>query len=206
MCRSLRRKLPKIKKLRRIENSVRRSFNNIQFSVAEDTGIDLRMVPVVFKEQVDDAAAGAGDGVARAEDKAGDAGVDYRAGAHRAGLERHIHRAALEPPAAKRGPGLADSLDLGVGGRIAQLLAAVASAADDAAGSVRDHAADRHLAVLRRLARKVKGEGHIFFIRHGEASGIKTAHRTAVRLNVIFQRSPVTPSKAQPQAGLRGRG
>ena len=58
----------------------------------------------------------------------------------------------------------------GVGGRIAQLLAAVASAADDAAGSVRDHAADRHLAVLRRLARKVKGEGHIFFIRHGEAS------------------------------------
>ena len=119
------------------------------------------MVPVVFKEQVDDAAAGAGDGVARAEDKAGDAGVDYRAGTHRAGLERHIHRAALEPPAAKRGPGLADSLDLGVGGRIAQLLAAVASAADDAAGSVRDHAADRHLAVLRRLARKVKGEGHI---------------------------------------------
>ena len=101
---------------------------------------------------------------------------------------------------------LANLFAVGGAGRIAQLLAAVASAADDAAGSVRDHAADRHLAVLRRLARKVKGEGHIFFIRHGEASGIKTAHRTAVRLNVIFQRSPVTPSKAQPQAGLRGRG
>ena len=32
MGRSLRPKLPKIKKLRRIENSVRRSSNNIQFS------------------------------------------------------------------------------------------------------------------------------------------------------------------------------
>ena len=196
MGRILRPKLPKIKKLRRAEKfcppeflsnsaqTLEEAAQELRALIAEDTGIYLRMVPVVFKEEVDNAAAGACDGIARAEDKAWNAGVYYRAGTHRAGFERHIHRAALKTPAAERGSGLADGFDLGVGGRVAKLLTAVASAAYDAAFDVHDHAADRHLAVLRRLARKVKGEGHIFFVRHGDASGIKMAHRTAVRLKL----------------------
>ncbi len=61
-------------------------------------GEDGGPVPVVLAEEVDDAAAGAGHAVSRAEDEHGDAGIDDRAGTHRAGLERDEHRAALQPP------------------------------------------------------------------------------------------------------------
>ena len=121
---------------------------------------------VALLKQIDHAAAGAADFLARAEDQRGDARVDDRTGAHRAGLERHIERAVVQPPVSAGGAGLADRLDLRMGGGVMFLLAPVAAAANHRAVGADDHAAHRHLAVLRRLARKRKGETHRVFPFH----------------------------------------
>ena len=125
---------------------------------------------VALGEEVDDAAAGAALLLPRAEDHGGDAGVDDRAGAHGAGLEGDGEGAALQTPVAQSGTGLADGLDLGVGGGVAVLLATVAAPSDHGAVRPRDDAADLHLALFGGLTGQLQGEGHGFFSCHGDTS------------------------------------
>ena len=63
-------------------------------------------------------AAGAGFGVAGGEDQAGDARVEDGAGAHGAGFERAVERAAGEAVVAERAAGGAQGDDFGVGGGV----------------------------------------------------------------------------------------
>ena len=63
--------------------------------VGAHAGIYRRAVSVALAEQIYHAAAGAGERVARTEYYGRYARIDYRAGAHGAGLERHIYCAAL---------------------------------------------------------------------------------------------------------------
>ena len=61
---------------------------------AQNPGIDRRAVAVIFAEQIDHAAAGAGEGLPGAKDQGGDPGVDDGPGAHGAGLQGYIQGAA----------------------------------------------------------------------------------------------------------------
>ncbi len=91
---------------------------------------------------------GAGLGIGAAVDDTGHARVDEGAGAHGAGLQRHVDGRAFEAPVAERGGGAAEGVDLGVGGGILIGLAAVAAAADDGAGGVHHDGAHGDVAHL----------------------------------------------------------
>ena len=116
-------------------------------------------------EEVGNGAAAAVFLVARADDHAGDPGVEDGAGAHGTGLERDVERRLPKPPAAERAAGLVAGLKLGVAKGVFLRLAPVAATAHDAA-LPHDHAADGHLARLRGLLRERKRLAHISFVIH----------------------------------------
>ena len=92
---------------------------------------------------------GAGFGVVGAEHDASDSGVDQRAGAHCAGLERREHGASFEPPMTQLGRCGTQGQELGVCGRVGVLLTSVVISRQLDAVRTDDHAADGHIAMLR---------------------------------------------------------
>ena len=81
-----------------------------------------------------DRAAGAGLGVGRGVDQAGEAGVEDCASAHGAGFERDVEGAALGQAIVGEGAGgVAEGDDLGVGGGVVVAQDAVLAAGDDLA-------------------------------------------------------------------------
>ena len=92
-----------------------------------------------------------------------------RPGAHRAGLERHVERAAVEPPRAARLGRLGDGDHLGVGRRIVELLALVVRGGDHAVLEDDDRA-DRHFVLGQGRLGLVEGQLHEVVV-HGCASG-----------------------------------
>ena len=116
-----------------------------------------RLRPVIVPEHVEHGAGGTGLVVPRAQDHPGHAGQDDPARAHRAGLEGHHQRAAVQPPRAQGPGGLAQRQDLGVGGGVAVGLPAVAAPADHRPVRADVDGADRH--VLRPERRPGLGDG-----------------------------------------------
>ena len=113
----------------------------------------------------EDRAAGAGLGVGRGVDEAGDARVEDGAGAHGAGLERDVEGAAgvllREAVVGEVARGVAEGDDLGVGGGVVVAQDAVLAAGDDLV-LIDDDGADGDLAgKLRRrgLRRWRRGGG-----------------------------------------------
>ena len=85
-------------------------------------------------EDAEDRSAGAGLGVGRGVDQAGDAGVEDGAGAHGAGLKGDVEGAAFgQAIVGERSGGVAESDDLGVGSGIVVAQNAVLAAGDDLA-------------------------------------------------------------------------
>ena len=89
-------------------------------------------------------------GIARAVIEPADTGEGQRRGAHGARLQRDIGIAIGEAFGAERGGGLAQRQHFGMGGRVVIGERAVVGAGDDPRGGpLRDHAADRHVAMGR---------------------------------------------------------
>jgi hypothetical protein len=126
----------------------------------------------MVEARVDSNAEHRGDGarlgIRASEDDPWHARQDESARAHRARLEGHIGRRALEtPPADARCCG-SYRKGLGVGRRIAETLARVSAAADYLPGRVDDDAADRHLTRSGCGVGLRKGEAHLGnVIEHG---------------------------------------
>src|SRR5215211_3142997 len=81
-------------------------------------------------DEVEQGGDGDGPGVGGGEDQAGDPGLDEGAGAHGAGFEGDDQGAAVQAPGAEGGGGGSQDLQLGVGGGVVLLLAAVAAAGE----------------------------------------------------------------------------
>ncbi len=97
--------------------------------------------------------AAAGLGVVRTVDQALDPGQDDCAGAHDAGLERHVEDALFEPPGAERSAGPGQGQALGVGSRVVQSLAQVVSLRDHSTGTHHE-GTDRNLTEVSSLVRQ----------------------------------------------------
>ena len=115
--------------------------------------------------------------VDRTEHHSPDSGVDQRAGAHHAWLQRDVERTVEQPPVPDDGGGIADRQHLGVCGGVTRQLALVVPGGDHLAVAHHD-GADRHVAVgdgrgslvERQLHRIVVGER----CRHSGGGGIRT--------------------------------
>jgi hypothetical protein len=94
----------------------------------EDAAVDLDAVGEAgVADEVEQGGDGAGPRVVGGEDEPGDPGLDEGAGAHGARLQGDDQGAAVQAPGPEGGGGDAQGLQLGVGGGIAPLLAAVAA-------------------------------------------------------------------------------
>src|SRR5271166_2475608 len=125
-----------------------------------DAAVDLRRVVAGrLTKKTRTMIDGAAFWVGRAIIEAAQAGKGNRAGAHRAGLERHVKVAADEPVGADRRGGRTDGEKLGVCGRVGELAGAVAGARDNGAVAC-ESGADRRLAARIRRPRLGKGEAH----------------------------------------------
>ena len=117
-------------------------------------------------EHVEDAPGGARLRVGRRVDDPGNAGEDDRAGAHRAGLQRHIDRRIRNPPPAEPPRRGSEREDLRVSRRVGAQLALVAGGREDLVGPS-DHRPDRCLAAGARDLGLVEGEPHQLAIQLG---------------------------------------
>jgi len=100
-------------------------------------------------------------GVVGTPDQSADPGMADRARAHGAGFQRDIQGQTAEAVVAQGLTGLAQSLDLGMGGRVVGCDRAVAAFAQDMTGRFVDHdGAHRHLAGLGRRLRKRHRHAH----------------------------------------------
>ena len=132
--------------------------------VCQHAGSDFEtVVEAAVADDVVKTPAGAGLRVGAAVDKPVEPGQDQRAGAHRAGFERDVDRAAVQSPQAQGRRGLGQGDDLGVGGRVLELLALVVGLGDDAV-LVDDHGPDGHVAVLLGHERGIDGHSHVALI------------------------------------------
>ena len=86
--------------------------------------------------------------------------------AHRAGFERHVERAAGEPPAADRFGRLRDGDHLGMGRRVTKLFPLVVRGGYELA-ILHDHRPDRHVARGLRLTGLLDGELHVVLVFAG---------------------------------------
>ncbi len=127
----------------------------------QDTADDLRAgVEPAVPDHVPERADGTGLRVVGAVHQPGHAGEDQRAGAHRAGLERHDERAAVETPAAERCRGRPNRDYLRVRGGIVICIPGVAPAANDHAVRADDDGANGDLTDGSRGLRFSEGLGH----------------------------------------------
>ena len=83
-----------------------------------DAGKDRGVMAVVFREEVNHAAAGAAVFLPGTKDNAREAGADDRTGAHGTGFEGDIQAAAVQTPISECGTGIPDGLELGMGGGV----------------------------------------------------------------------------------------
>src|SRR5205085_5924742 len=98
--------------------------------------------------------------VARAVDEARDPGLDERAGAHRARLDRRVNDRARQAVVAYLVRGLAQGEDFGVRRRVAVGARAVAGHGEQRAVAADDAGADGHLAAPGGLARRAQSLAH----------------------------------------------
>ena len=96
----------------------------------QDTSFKLRLEVVWHLKQVCYGSAGAVFKVVGSEEYLGDMGVKYRAGTHRAGLQRNINLTVPQPPAAKRSAGVVDRVCFSVPKGVLALFAAVPAFCD----------------------------------------------------------------------------
>ena len=143
-----------------------KSAQKLRRLVGEQTGEHSRAVAEALEKEVYHAAARAADRIGRAVVHRAEARVDDGTGAHRAGLERDVHRAAVKTPAASRRAGGAYRLYLSVGRCVASALATIAPDAENAAVRGDYDAAHRHLAIERGLGGQAQSELHVFFVLH----------------------------------------
>lgn len=109
-------------------------------------------------------------GVGCAEDHPADAGKTDGARAHRAGFQRYIQIIFRDSLRALGPAGLADDLDLRMGGRVGPGNRAVAAGDDGPGLRVDQNRADGHFACGFRLTGFVKGQSHIMFMVKGHTS------------------------------------
>ena len=86
-------------------------------------------------------------------------GIDHKAGAHGARLQRHVHRAVAQAPSAQRFGGVAKSQKLRVGTRVLVEFAPIMRSRDHGAVP-HDDRPDRNLAHSSRLLRLGKSLAH----------------------------------------------
>src|SRR5208283_3277683 len=126
------------------------------------------MVQPAVSADVVHRAEGTGLGVARAVNDSRHAGIEHRADAHDARLERDVNRHGFQPVRFERRCGGTDCQDFGVRGRIAEPDGPVVARADDL--SIRDRdSADWHFAVRLGTTGFSDGGGHkiqMFSARH----------------------------------------
>ena len=116
---------------------------------------------------MDDAAA---LGIVRAPDHPADPRMADRAGAHGAGLERHVERQAGQPIVAQGFGRAAQGDDLGMGRGIVLSDGLIGARRERLTrGRIDDHGADRHLALRRRSFRQAERDAHVGFVVHGRA-------------------------------------
>ncbi len=120
-------------------------------------------------KKIDNGAAGAGLLVVCAEDDAFHPGVDERACAHRAGLQRDIHCTFPQPPAAQGFAGIENGLQLRMGQRVFASFPTVTSAANDTV-SAGDDSADGNLPLQCGKAGEEHRFPHAFLVRHAFVS------------------------------------
>jgi hypothetical protein len=97
--------------------------------------------------------------IGRTEHDTIDAGEHDRSGAHRTRLERHVQRAAVQPPPLPDRGGLAYREDLGMSRGVAAELALVPRGPDLSILAY-DHRTDRDVAVVRAPARERQRAAH----------------------------------------------
>jgi hypothetical protein len=159
----------------------------------EDAAVDLDPVGEAgFADEVEQGGDGAGLWVVGAEDEAGDAGLDKGAGAHGAGLEGDDQGAAVETPGAEGGGGGAESLQLGVGGRVAPLLAAVAATGQLGAVGGEDHGADGDVVVVEGGPGLGQGDPH------PALGGGVVGHRTTMTVRGAPRHTEMVDSATTP--------
>lgn len=118
--------------------------------------------PAVVKQAVE-GMDGASLGIGRTEDDQWYASLYDGAGTHRAGLERHVKRAAFQSPVADRFGGLCDRNHFGVCRRITQPLTLVVSGRDRTV-TVDDNRADRDFLFRKRVFGLFQGLYHECFM------------------------------------------
>jgi hypothetical protein len=127
------------------------------------------MVEAPVSEQIDNASAGAGLGVACAIHDSVDAGVHDRPRAHHTGLDGDVERASGEPVVARHAPRIPQRDDLGMRRRIAFRDGPVGAAADDLPGP-HDHRAHGHLPFARSAFRQCERRTHERLVLHGHGT------------------------------------
>ena len=114
--------------------------------------------------QVKDRAIGTGFRIRSAIDNFGNSGIEDSAGAHRAGLHRHIERRFMETPTAESFAGLFDCFHFGMTESAFSFFPPVPAFAHNSAVLPDHHSANRHFAVRISLLGQAKGLFHIGFI------------------------------------------
>ena len=149
--------------------------------VGEDPGHDLgAVVESAIAQNVPEGAGSAVLLIPRAEDDAVHARQPRGARAHRARLERHRERAAVEPPVRTPLRCLANRHDLGMRGRVVRRLSRVAPDADHGALAIEDDGADRHLAPSSRAASLVQGTAYRLDVLGAMLHGSIIAHAPTI--------------------------
>ncbi len=127
----------------------------------EDTTDHLdAMVEAGVPQDVAHGTRGPGLRVPRREDDTIDPRLHDRTRTHRARLQGDHQRAAHQIPTVQPTPGITQSDDLGVGGRVVVAFALVPPLPDGAPSRVQDHGTDGNVTALPRLVRKEQGTPH----------------------------------------------
>ncbi len=143
------------------------ALQELQALDREDAFNDLHsMVEELGVGQAELAADAAEAQVASPEDEAGHARCYQRAGAHDAGLERHVKGGPSESVVAQASAGLAEGQDFGVRGGIGQGDGGVAAAAEDLAVSADDDGSYGGFARLGCLPGQIEGLTHVALVVH----------------------------------------
>ncbi len=140
-------------------------------------------------------AAGAGLGIERPVDQSAESGVDERAGTHRAGFERHRHRAVVESPGAESLAREPQGDEFGVAGRIAGRFAVVRGLGDDLVAAIDDRT-DRNLVVARGSASQFDRPIH-----HPQVERVDAG---MAMLGETKTRHPAGPPTTKPVRGVAG--
>ena len=121
------------------------------------------MVELLHFQKIQDGTGTACFGIHTADDCAGDAGLYDGACTHLTGFQSDIDGAAFQSPVTQLPAGLADGIDLGVGGGIVVGIPAVVAAGNDLI-LVYNDAADGNFVQQSGFSGLTQGFFHVFFI------------------------------------------